>query len=212
MLRRLGRWGSNPTLSRGPRRPLLPNLSGAGFTPFEKRMLDLKARVVENAPPFLHPDLSFFNPPADSQPFTVTPQKGSVTGFGVPYPGVGAGPVPVISYTVPVGQFAIIRALAIVHIGGNPPDFSGEVIWRVLINGGGITGLNALNAQYGTFANPKQIVLMGVENDIITVTVEVPVLLPNGNPNPGPAGGTSTAASFDGWTYPMSEAVSPQVE
>jgi len=205
MRRRLAGLGNNVSLSSGPKRPLLPNLGSQPFTATQKASLDLKARALHNAPPFIHPDLSFFNPPADAMPFTVTPQNGSV-----PYPQVGAPAIVVISYPVPVGLMAVIRLMSIVHVGGNPPDFTGQVIWRVLQNGAGIRGLNALNAQYGTFANPKTVVLTGVENDILTITVECPEFLPDGiTPNPGPPGGSSTAASFDGWTYPLSEAMSP---
>jgi len=201
MIRRLG---DNVSLSRGPRRPLLPNLEYSNFTPLQKYALDARARAVDTAAPYIHPDLSFFNPPADNSPFTITPQNASV-----PYPAVGAAAVTVISYVVSVGLMSVIRSMSIVHVGGNSPDFTGMVIWRVLKNGAGIRGLNALNAQYGTYASPKPLVLVGVENDIYTVTVECPALLPDGTPNPGMGLGQSTAASFDGWTYPIAEAISP---
>lgn len=199
---RLG--NGNPSLSRGPRRPLLPSLVDLPFTSYQKQALNARAQVIEATPGYINPGLSFYNPPADNTPFTVTPVNGAPL-----YPGLGLGPIPVISYVVPVGLFGVIRALAIVHIGGNAPDFTGQVIWRVLRNGAGIRGLNALNAQYGTFAQPKPVVIVGVENDIFTVTVEVPAFLPDGvTPNvPMPAGST-TAASFDGWTYPINEAIS----
>lgn len=196
----------NPSLSRGPRRPLLPNLAQQAFTPFQKAALDLRARALNRAPNYVQAALSFFNPPADSSPFTSTPQNGSV-----PYPAIGAGPVTVIQKVVDIGCFLVINALSVVHIGGNDPSFTGIVIWRVLQNGTGIRGLNALNAQYGTFAQPKRVVITGVENDIFTVTAECPSFLPDGvTPNPGPPGGSTTAASFDGFTYPLSEAISPQ--
>jgi hypothetical protein len=196
--------GASASLSNGPQRPLLPNLARSPFTAAQKRSLDLRAQAVNNTSPYINPDLSFYNPPADSTPLTVTPQNGAPG-----YPGVGLGAITVITYVVASGLMVVIRELSIVHIGGNAPDFTGRVIWRVVKNGAGIRGLNSLNAQYGTFAAPKSLVLTGVENDIFTVTVECPALLPNGvTPNPGMAAGQATAASFDGWTYPIAEAQS----
>lgn len=197
------RLGANRTLSRGPRRPLLPNLENASFTHTQKQALDAKAQFVDRTPAYVNPDLSFYNPPADNSPFTVTPAAGAPN-----YPGVGALPIVVISWMVPVGMASFIRELAIVHIGGNDPSFSGQVIWRVLKNGAGIRGLNQLTATYGTFAAPKPVVLFGVENDIFSVTVELPALLPNGNANAPMPAGSQTAASFDGWTYPINQTIS----
>ncbi len=195
--------GASNSLSRGPKRPLLPNLAQQPFTAAQKASLNARAMVVNNTQPYVNPSISFFNPPADNQPGTVTPQNGAPN-----YPAIGMGPIPVITLQVPSGLFLVIRELSIVHIGGNPPDFTGRVIWRVLKNVAGIRGLNSLNAQYGTFAAPKSVVLTGVENDIFTVTVELPALLPDGvTPNPGEPAGSQTAASFDYWSYPLSEAI-----
>lgn len=196
---------SNSSLSRGPRTPLIPLLGQMPFTQEQKLALDARALVIDKTPPYINSQLSFYNPPADNDPFSVTPINGAPS-----YPTIGAGAVPVISYVVPVGLLAVIRLMSIVHVGGNPPDFTGQVIWRVLKNGAGIRGLNNLNAQYGTFAAPKPLVLVGVENDIFTITVECPAFLPDGvTPNPGPPLGSVTAASFDGWTYPLKEAIQP---
>lgn len=191
----------NLSLSRGPRGPLIPTLRSLPFTGFQKRAMDLRARALDRMPSYVSPDLSFYNPPTDNSPFTVTPQPAPF------YPPIGAGPITVISFTVPVGLLAVIREMAIVHVGGNAPDFTGIVIWRVTKNGGGVRGLNALNAQYGTFAAPKSLVLYGVENDVFTVTVELPATLPDGTANPGMPAGSKTAASFDGWTYQLAKAI-----
>jgi hypothetical protein len=175
------------------------------FSPTQKATLDAKAFSVQNAPPFIHPGLNFFNPPADSEPFSVSP---------APFPSYPAvepagGPVTVIAMTVPRGKLAVLRLLSIVHFGGNPPDGTGRVIWRVLRNSGGLRGLSNLMSQYGTFANPKQVAIFCWELDTISVTVECPALLPGGGANPGMAAGTTTAASFDGYFYPLSEATYP---
>jgi hypothetical protein len=186
---------------------LLPNLNSQPFTQVQKATLDAKAFSVTNAPPFIHPNLNFFNPPADSDSFTLTPSP--FPNYPPVAPATGGGAITVISYTVPRGKLAVITKMSIVHFGGNPPDGTGRVIWRVLRNGAGLRGLSTLMAQYGTFANPKQVAIFCWENDTISITVECPDLLPNGNPNPGPPSGSTTAASFDGYMYPLSEATFP---
>ena len=189
---------------RTSQQKLLPNLGKQPFTQAQKQTLDKKAFSVQNAPPYLHPNLNFFNPPADSEYFTVTPNPFPA------YPAVGASAIPVITLTVPRSKICVIRKMSIVHFGGNPPDGTGQVIWRVIRNGGGLRGLGTLTAQYGTFAGPKDVSIVCYEVDTIMVTVECPAFLPDGKTvNPGPPGGSSTGASFDGFFYPLSEATYP---
>lgn len=186
---------------------LLPNLNRMPFTHVQKATLDAKAYAVQTAPPFIHPNLNFFNPPADSDSFTIAPSPFPT------YPAVMpvGGRVPILSFTVPRGKFAVIRKLSIVHFGGNPPDGTGQVIWRVLRNGGGLRGLSNIMWQLGTFAAPKDMPIYCWELDSISVTVECPQFLPDGvTPNLGPPAGSTTAASFDGFMYPISEATLPQ--
>src|SRR5271170_6816070 len=101
---------------RSTQAQLLPNLGSLPFTHAQKATLHAKAFAVQNAPPFLHPSLNFFNPPADSDYFTVTPNP------FINYPAVGASSVPIITFTVPRSKLAVIRFMSIVHFGGNPPD------------------------------------------------------------------------------------------
>jgi hypothetical protein len=185
---------------------LLGSLNKQPFTPAQKATLDAKAFAVQNAPPFVHPNLNFFNPPADSDTFTIAPSPFPA------YPAImpAGGPLPILSFTVPRGKFAVIRKIAIVHFGGNPPDGTGQVIWRVLRNGGGLRGLSNIMWQIGTFSAPKDMPIYCWELDTIVVTVECPQYLPNSTtPNPGPPGGSTTAASFDGYMYPLAEATFP---
>lgn len=176
-----------------------PNLAAQPWSDNQKLSAATRVSTALKGAPFLNRSISLFNPPADSRPFVVTPNPFPV------YPAVGAGPLVVIKYVVQPGLMAVINKLAVVHVGGNPPDGTGNVVWRVLINGAGIDGLNNLTSQVGTYAQPNDFVFMAIENDIVTVTVEVPA----GQP-PMPAG-TTTAARFHGWTYPLVQAtkVSP---
>ena len=180
-----------------PMQPL-PNLGKAPWTSLQKAAMDGRARTLLAASPWIHPNLSLFNPPADADTFYVS----SVPAAAYPQPGQSA--VVVLSYTVPRSKLAVIQRLAVIHVGGNPPDFTGQVIWRVLKNGGGLRGLAGVTAQVGTQSNPLPVTLIGVENDTFTVTAEVPAAW-----GPMPAGAT-TAALLVGFTYPLSEATNPQ--
>jgi len=179
---------------------VMPQLGKMPFTRAQKQALDGKGFMIQNAPPYVNPNLSLFNPPTDAYTFRATSVPASL------YPAAGASALTVLAYVVPKAQFMVINKLSIVHIGGNPPDFTGAVIWRVLKNGGGLRGLATLTAQVGTFANPLPITpITGIENDSFVVTVEIPA-----GAVPLPPGGTKTAASFDGFTYPLSEATYPR--
>lgn len=170
-----------------------------GWTPMQSWIIGRKITNLLRSRPFLHPDLTLFNPWADSRPFLfTTPYGTSVVGQAAPYPAAGSGPSVILSYTVPPALIAVIKKLAIVHIGGNPPDFQGNVIWQVTVNGAGIKGLNQQLSQIGTLAAPADEQIVAIENDIVQVLVTVPAgqVPPNG----------TTAASFTGWTYPLVEA------
>src|SRR5271154_834140 len=99
----------------------LPNLGGMKITQNQKAALDARARSIVQAPPFIHPELSLFNPPADADTFRATSLPAPT------YPAPGASAVIVLSFTVPASKMAVIQHLSVVHNGGNPPDFTGQV-------------------------------------------------------------------------------------
>lgn len=209
MLRSLG--ASNGRRTRSAQ--LLPALGSMPFTQAQKSLLNTKAQLVQSAAPWIHPALSSnSNAPSDANSFSVTPvPSGNLAQPWVAYPAPGAGQVTVITFSVPPSKVALVRYLSIVHFGGNDPSGTGQVIWRVLQNGGGITGLNSLSATFGTFAAPKVLTapIIGMENDTIIVTVELPATFSDGTAVPPIAAGQGTGASFDGFTYPLSAATSP---
>ena len=184
------------------------------FTDVQKQILDMRARQVAISPPWIHPALSAdSNAPSDAAPFSIsTAASGTLAQPFVLYPQPGAGRVTVIQFTVQPSKLAFIRFLAVCHFGGNDPSGSGQVIWRVLRNGAGLRGLSNLIATFGTYAAPKLLTvpIIAIENDTIQVTVEVPATFPNGVAVPPLSGGAGTAATFDGFTYPLSEATSPR--
>jgi hypothetical protein len=177
-----------------------PNLNAQPWTDNQKMSAAARVKLALAGAPFLNRDISLFNAPADSKPFVVTPTGGTIAQPFVAYPAPGAGPSVVIQRVVPKGLMDVITKIAIVHVGGNPPDGTGNVVWRLLINGAGVDGLNNLNSQLGTYAQPNDFVIMAIENDIVQVTVEVPA------GQPAMPAGQSTAARFHGWSYPLVQA------
>ena len=182
-----------------PRQPSMapwqqPTISAQPWTDEQKLSAAAKVMNALANPTTINRNISLFNPPSDSLPFIITPNPFPA------YPAPGAAAVIVISYTVPAGLMAVINALAVVHVGGNPPDGTGQVVWNVLLNGAGINGLNQLTSQVGTYAQPNKFVIRAIENDIVQVTVQVPA------GQPAMPVGTRTASRFHGWTYPLVQA------
>lgn len=187
---------------------LLPALANMPFTSAQKSVLNTKASLVQSQPPWIDPKLSSdSNAPSVADSFTVTTLPSGTTVYPfVAYLQPGAGPVTVISYSVARSKVAFIRYLSVSHYGGNDPSGTGQVIWRVLKNGGGIKGLNALVTTVGTQAAPQLLPapIIAIENDVIIVTAEVSASFE-------PMGaGQGTAAAFWGFTLPISEATLPQ--
>ena len=193
MISRFQRMGmSGQRLGSAPSPPI--DLNSLGWTDAQKVSASIRAQGVRAQSPFLHPDLTFYLPPADSLAFFVNPATFT------PYPALAAPPVTILSYTAPQGKLAVINKIAIVNVGGNPPDGTGDVIWSVTINGGGQKGLGQISFQVGTLAAPNDIEILLIENDVCQVNVQVVA----GAPPPG-----TTTAIFHGWTYPLSEAILP---
>jgi hypothetical protein len=128
--------------------------------------------------------------PADSHPYQVNTQPAAN------YPAPAAAPTVILAYQSPPGMLSVINLLVIIAIGGFV-DFSGQVVWRCLVNGAGVDGLENITAQIGSLQTPVPIQLLLQENDLFQITVEVPA-----GQLPMPAGATS-AARIQGWTYPV---------
>ena len=156
----------------------------------QDQVLQAKAGALQNAPTSVAPGLANHQP-ADSHPFQVNSQP------AIAYPNPGAAAVDVLIYTVPPGVLAVINALVIAAIGGGFSDFSGNVIWRCLINGAGIDGLENITAHMGDLNTPNPVQILLNENDVFEITVEVPA---GGFAQPG-----TTAARIMGWTYPLAK-------
>ena len=132
---------------------------------------------------------NYWEGPAGSQEFLAS--------AAINYPGTINVETQIVSYSVPPGYIGRLRWLSLVHIGGNPPDGTGSVIWRLRINGACVNGFSNLqfqlgNAVGGAFQSPGYPVSSVELNqgDVITATVTVTALQ---------VGGVSTAAQLHGW-------------
>ena len=135
---------------------------------------------------------------ADSEagrPFNITPSPFAA------YPAPGAGVTTIISYQVPKGFRAKVTHMAINTWGGQVYDGTGNVVWRVLVNGAAEKGMENMMSQFGTDSNPIPVTIALNENDIISVTVEVPagqLAIP---------GSQTTSARLIGYAVPLSKGV-----
>jgi hypothetical protein len=176
------------------------DFNSASWTQAQKIVASLKAKSVANTPSYLNEKLTLWFPPADSSPFTTTSPDGSAfSGTFPPYPVAGAGPQVILAKTVDTGKLCVIRKMSIFNQGANPPDGSGNVVWRVLVNGAAVKGMNAMLSQYGAGLSPQDCQIIASDGDVIQVTVEVPAgkISPPG----------TTGARWDGYTCPLTEAV-----
>jgi hypothetical protein len=178
------------------------DFNGANWSQAQKVIASLKARNLATKLPYLSNKVSAYLPPLDSLPFTTTTPDGA-TAFSdsfAPYPAAGSGQEVILQKVVEQGKLCVVRKQAIFHQGVNPPDGSGNVVWRVLINGAAVKGMNYMLSQYGAQLLPQDCFFTAVENDVMQVTVEVPA------GKTAPPG--STAARWDGYTISLNEAVS----
>ena len=130
---------------------------------------------------------NYWEGPPNSQEFLVS--------GAIAYPAVDVE-TQIISYNVPSGYVGRLRWLWITHIGGNPPDGTGQVIWRLRLNGAALNGFGNLQFQVGSSngaAFGPGMAVSSVElaqGDILTATVTTTV---------AQVGGVTTAAQFHGW-------------
>ncbi|HEX3584405.1 MAG TPA: hypothetical protein VH024_00305 [Candidatus Angelobacter sp.] len=135
---------------------------------------------------------------ADSEagrPFNVTPAPFPN------FPAPGAAATTIISYQVPKGFRAKVTRMAISSWGGQVYDGTGNVVWRVLVNGAAEKGMENMMSQFGTDSNPIPVTISLNENDIISVTVEVPA------GQIAIAGNQTTSARLIGYAVPLSKGV-----
>jgi hypothetical protein len=102
------------------------------------------------------------------------------------YPAAGAAAKTILSYQVPASMSGSMTSICIVHIGasGSFTDGSGVVVWRVLLNGAPVKGLENIYVQIGSQTQLATMYLLLHENDLLTITAQIPTgqTAPVGNP------------------------------
>ena len=117
-------------------------------------------------------------------------------------PAIGSSAT-IITYVVPPGRNGVINKIACNFVGGGWTEGSGDILWRVLVDGTpppGATSYNAILASLGSPASPTGVAGFRIfENQVLT-------LVAFNNPL-GASGGVVVAgqrvgARFAGWNYP----------
>jgi len=174
----------------------IPNVGAqTSWTDEQKLSMGARMKTALQGPSFLNQNISLLNPPADSEPFDVTPSPFP------DYPAPGATAITVVQFIVPPGMLAVINKLSIIDNGGNPVG-TGSILWSVLVNGAAITGLGNITAPIGSLVYPNDIVLVVHEQDVVQVDVAVAAT--------ASAQTGTTAAKLHGWTYPLTQATNTQ--
>lgn len=112
---------------------------------------------------------------------------------GIALPGV-PGDTAVLTFTVDIGYDGVINAISHNFIGGGFTQFSGDIVWRLLINGKAVRNFSNMTAEKGTIEHQRVISPIRVfSGDVVTYVV-------NHVANPGLNG--SVICSITGYTYP----------
>jgi len=142
---------------------------------------------IQNLPVHLFPPRQWEN--VDQLAYALLPAIGST--------------VIIISFTVPIGRNGIIRKVANNFVGGGWTEGTGDIVWRILVDGTpppGATSYDTINASLGSPANPVDIPGFRVyENQVVTLQAF-------NNPG-GPNGGVIVAGQrvggrLIGYLYP----------
>jgi hypothetical protein len=117
-------------------------------------------------------------------------------------PAIGST-VTIISYVVPPGRNGIINKVACNFVGGGWVEGSGDVIWRILVDGTpppGATSYDSILASLGNPSNPTGIAGFRIfENQVITL---VALNNPGGANGGVVVAGQRVGGRFAGWNYP----------
>lgn len=114
----------------------------------------------------------------------------------VALPAIGAT-APIVTYVVPPGRNGLIYKVACNFVGGGWVEGSGDVLWRILVDGSpppGATSYDAILGSLGSPANPVEIPGFRIfENQVLTlVAANVAVVV----------AGQKVGARLIGWNYP----------
>lgn len=88
----------------------------------------------------------------------------------------GADPVTIIGYTVPIGRNGIINQIANNFVGGGFQEGQGNLVWRLLVDGGTPPGANSYHEILGSLGSPAAPTRIAgfriFENQVITFVAQ----------------------------------------
>lgn len=123
------------------------------------------------------------------------------------FPGILTTPAPgtadsvVLSFTVPTGWDGVVKALANVYTGPGFVEGSGDLIWRLRVNGQYVKNYDSIQTTLGSFEEPRKIeggiVLSSGQLVEYLVTVAAAASIPTG-------AGTQIVCFLRGFFYPRS--------
>lgn len=105
----------------------------------------------------------------------------------------------IVSYTVPQGFQATVRALAVVYEDALFVQGAGDLTWRLAIDNAYAQGYDSITTSIGSPANPAEI--QGAIRVASGQTIEIEV--DHAASSSLPAGGTKCIAVIAGWLYPQ---------
>jgi hypothetical protein len=109
----------------------------------------------------------------------------------------------ILKFTVPIGRNGVINKVANNFVGGGWTEGTGDILWRILVDGAPPPAANsyaAIPASLGSPANPTEISGFRIfENQVISVTIFNNPLGPNGGIV---VAGQLAGARLCGYLYP----------
>jgi hypothetical protein len=120
----------------------------------------------------------------------------------VTIPAIGAE-ITILKFTVPIGRNGVINKVANNFVGGGWTEGTGDLQWRILVDGAPPPSANsyaAIPASLGSPANPTEISGFRIfENQVVSVTLFNNPAGPGGGITPA---GQLTGARLCGYLYP----------
>ncbi len=133
---------------------------GVTDNPGDPNLMPIAGGKRNNLPIWLYPPINWEN--IDLVSYALLP---AVTGS-----------VTILQFTVPVGRNGVINKVACNFVGGGWVEGSGDVVWRILVDGGtppGATSYDSIVASLGSPANPVGISGFRIfENQTLTLVAQ----------------------------------------
>jgi len=131
-------------------------------------------------------------PPPGFQPFDPV--------IAIPTPAIGAGEAVVVSIQCPIAFDGVVRYISCNYTGQNFIQGSGDLIWRVKLDGRPVKNYGNLVSEMGTISQPRTTFgIVFQSGQILQITIT--------NVNQTPGAGTNIICSANGYYWPRDRRV-----